>query len=1295
MQVVLFLSYIYRRSFAVLCVIPTLNAFLPMLKYFLLLIAAFAIALAVAPYLRRVILRTYNSYARRWQALMKKWSLALGRYFIRQYKRLELKEPQADTSTVSGLGKLTPVRNASNIGLYETELSNKLEDPDVKNIAITGPYGSGKSSIIKTFFHLHPEYRPLYVSLAAFRDDGTINGKTEAVLALETEEPAITPEQQKILDDRIEYSILQQLFYHVRGKDVPFSRLKRIRTVKPSRIVGLALLVSLFVICVLYVYMPVWLPGYKTWNVNVPGWLYNLAILGIVTGAIYLIYLLFKFQQNASIIKLNLDKAQLEIAPDKGSSVLNQHMDEIVYYFGATSHDLLVIEDLDRFKNAEIFVKLREINTLINNSLQINRKVTFIYALRDDVFFDQNRTKFFDFILPVVPVTNASNSAANLINKFDSLDLAKPVSHDFLNDLSLFITDRRLIQNIFNEFQVYRHQLSNEALQTDMLLAMIVYKNIHPTDFNDLQSNKGMVYEFFQQKEKINAEMAKEAEANLVKWENEMQRIETIHVKSIQELKMIYVGALYKAIYKELSSQFTGKIRVGGNYLNMNEIMEGDVYSKLRSESVIQVTINNNATQQCHIKLSDIEREIDPNESFDERVMKFNAIKDADVLTLKREIKQGHDEIRQIRGQSIKELLARRKLFTFETPLNQHKALAYLVGNGYISEDYWLYVSYFEPGQLSKEDYQFILAVKNRIALEPGHELTRVDQVVLRLNTSDCLLPEVLNYDLLRALLRLKNMHPGKLAGIVKQLSKLYDEQWQFMDGFENTYDEPAKELIGELIKITPNFYTIIKKRFYDSVPERYLEAIIKYGDIESVVTLNEGNVFAEDIGNSPMVLENGLDNSVEKVTALINRLNIKFKYPPFRSLVGKGGVLKYIYDKHHYALNREMVDFMLKYRLAVQDIDAYNSAQLTRILAIPHEPISVYVQSNLETYLNEVFIQLPANKDEAQETISFLLKNKKLSDATKTAVIEKGSFLIEDLEKMPVAYLEPLFQNRRFKATWSNIYRFRLNNRGMGFSNELVEFLKRDGALKELSMDNTDSESHRSLLIELLENKNLDIDSKIALLNTTKVPLKIASFERIEASVIAEMEKRNLLQQDTNTFKLLVKVNLPTFIRQFNKHIDIDKAPALLKALDLDYTASYHLLQSINSNPEMSEAIYTATNEKTRIELLINDRHIPATVLEQFKLSAEQFQELADKMRYERSVIGILKANKELLTEELVRKFIRPLTDHYFRISHRQLKVVPKSDDMLAFLELLKETNILVKKYEVKNNEIAVVYLN
>jgi hypothetical protein len=169
----------------------------------------------------------------------------------------------------------------------------------------------------------------------------------------------------------------------------------------------------------------------------------------------------------------------------------------------------------------------------------------------------------------------------------------------------------------------------------------------------------------------------------------------------------------------------------------------------------------------------------------------------------------------------------------------------------------------------------------------------------------------------------------------------------------------------------------------------------------------------------------------------------------------------------------------------------------------------------------------------------------------------------------------------------------------------------------------------------------------------------------------------------------------MPTFIKLFNKHMGIDSASTLLKALNMDYNAYHELLLSDDLKPEMKEAIYDSIDTEARLEFLLDDYTIPATVLEQFKLSAEQLHELAGKVPYARSIIGLLKTNKESLTEELVRKFVKPLPDYYIRISHRQMKVVPISDEMLAFLELLKETNILVKEYEVKNKEIAVVYLN
>ena len=99
-----------------------------------------------------------------------------------------------------------------------------------------------------------------------------------------------------------------------------------------------------------------------------------------------------------------------EIEVIENNSIFNKHLDEILYFFQVTDYNVVIIEDLDRFGTPNIFLKLRELNQLINESKIVDRHITFIYAIKDDIFKDEERTKFFDFIITVIPVINPSNS---------------------------------------------------------------------------------------------------------------------------------------------------------------------------------------------------------------------------------------------------------------------------------------------------------------------------------------------------------------------------------------------------------------------------------------------------------------------------------------------------------------------------------------------------------------------------------------------------------------------------------------------------------------------------------------------------------------------------------------------------------------------------------------------------------------------------------------------------------------------------------------------------------------------
>ena len=383
---------------------------------------------------------------------------------------------------------LTPIDCVENSDVYIDALEQALQHPDVKNIAITGPYGSGKSSVIRTFFAKcckKSRYKCLTISLATF-----------------TPIKDSTPEVER---HAIESSILEQLFYHEKDSNIPDSRFKKIHKQHRLKLFVYALLAVLYTSLAIFLRFPSllnkWMIGNDFSAIQLL-WFNRIAFGICVVGAIFVLYKIARILLGLSVKKLNIKSTEVEIANSNQKSILNHHVDEIIYFFEVTKYHIVVLEDLDRFENQEIFTKLREINYLINNSKKVKQKVVFIYAIKDEMFHDKDRTKFFDFIIPIVPIVNYSNSGEILRQEFLIKHQEKDITEDLLDDLSLFIDDMRLLYNIVNEYKIYNQRMSEYKLDNGQLLAMITYKNLHPEDFTKLSQGKGILYDIIAQKDK-------------------------------------------------------------------------------------------------------------------------------------------------------------------------------------------------------------------------------------------------------------------------------------------------------------------------------------------------------------------------------------------------------------------------------------------------------------------------------------------------------------------------------------------------------------------------------------------------------------------------------------------------------------------------------------------------------------------------------------------------------------------------------------------------------------------------
>ncbi|MGG5511614.1 hypothetical protein ACPDHD_17040 [Myroides odoratimimus] len=263
-----------------------------------------------------------------------------------------------------GYTSLSPIDTKDENCHYSKALLWALEHrkkEDIKNIALTGPYGAGKSTILKTFQHNYKgkDLQFLNISLATFKD----------------EEPRFDENDVEIKVDKtkllrlIEISILEQIFYHEEDKKIPDSRFKKIKSYSFSNLFFLSIGYLLFIIALYNYINPHFIQSiFKDTPLHnkVCDLIHYLGIFIIIIGLFFIILKSVRIISAITINKLKIQNAEIGVGDQLNKSILNHHIDEILYFFSITPYNVIIIEDLDRFRETEIFTKLRELNLLLN-----------------------------------------------------------------------------------------------------------------------------------------------------------------------------------------------------------------------------------------------------------------------------------------------------------------------------------------------------------------------------------------------------------------------------------------------------------------------------------------------------------------------------------------------------------------------------------------------------------------------------------------------------------------------------------------------------------------------------------------------------------------------------------------------------------------------------------------------------------------------------------------------------------------------------------------------------------------
>ncbi|MBD0403703.1 hypothetical protein [Flammeovirga sp. EKP202] len=169
-----------------------------------------------------------------------------------------------DSIVSSDIYKLTP--NSDDIEKNDSYIVNLakgvLYHDDVKNIAVTGPYGAGKSTIIQAFKKYY-KLKFIDVSLAYFstnKESETNVDREKSKLGNQHttsgEEPSEGDKKTEKNDlNKIESAIVQQILYKVDPRAIPFSKFDRILDFSWKRIISHVLFFSIWIHSILFVFL--------------------------------------------------------------------------------------------------------------------------------------------------------------------------------------------------------------------------------------------------------------------------------------------------------------------------------------------------------------------------------------------------------------------------------------------------------------------------------------------------------------------------------------------------------------------------------------------------------------------------------------------------------------------------------------------------------------------------------------------------------------------------------------------------------------------------------------------------------------------------------------------------------------------------------------------------------------------------------------------------------------------------------------------------------------------------------
>lgn len=932
-----------------------------------------------------------------------------------------------DNRTEQVYDALTPViMKDARTEEYFTALDYAFSQNQVRNIAVTGPYGAGKSTVILSYLDKRKENDFISVSLADF----SLSGK----------------DQEPPKNAEIELSILQQILYKEDKSTLPDSRIDRIQKRDIKHILGI-FFSSLFIVIPLFLFslsvMPKKILSYFGADEKTLAYVENafperlgISIILALISLFFTVRVASKagfFDKKLKLSKIAFLQASADVSAQESSSLLNNCLDEIVYFFSRSRSKVVVFEDLDRLGNSDIFVKLREINQIINNNIR-NEPVRFIYACRDDIFLGSDvRTKFFDFILPVVPVLDSRNAYTHLRNKLKDFPIRDNV---LLKQTSLYISDMRSLKNIANEYNVFR-KVVDENKNEEKIFSVIFYKNVYAQDYNLTDKKSGVLFSYINdyRLRKLHDHYFKSLDEEKEELEKKIERLKKETASSAADVrKEIICRYISETMWSEVYFSTSQHPRYNNNgvYFIPEQLYksEEDFLTFFGRGNACFIGYNergSNGFRAFQIDISDVVEEYkiraklvssDRRQEYQKTVSHLNDVNEKvrirnSITLAELTLFIGEKKFTEIAESYIEkcispDILDVKQLETLRTGFLRggFEVLYYLLTNGYIMQDYMMFRSIFQEGTISVNDNDYIKAVGRFNGCKEVNDSFSLDsekEVISELAEQHYIYREgALHHQIVTYLMKVPTtINSGYLSDMI---SKLFENKaHEVFSVFEVLaskfiHSESFKDFI--ICALEKNGYLDKMLSFLQSsepAPVQIKIIINMIAFVKPVTSDNKVNCrkFVEEQGYG---LISRLDeNTLQPFMDNIRELGVIYSDVELPGSDTEARALNYIAEHRMYLFDKAnfrtvVAGLLAKDNVTCEDVDA---RPLSLVTDNDLSQVKSRIDSNSDVFVRDMLI----GSDESSSVIVNMLLHDTLSDEAKTEILEQMQFTVPDLK--------------------------------------------------------------------------------------------------------------------------------------------------------------------------------------------------------------------------------------------------------------------------------------------------------